>query len=63
MGTFWIAKDAKFLHVDNEHCSDCMDVQADFSLHPAHMSEGIFFVSFQAKSKQWQPRADYTVAV
>ena len=30
-GTFWIAKDAMFLHADNKDCSDCIDMQADES--------------------------------
>ena len=39
MGAFWIAKDAKFLHADNE---DCENALADLSLRWAHMSEGTF---------------------
>ena len=38
---FWIAKDAKFLHMDNEY-SDCEDAQADLSLRWVHMSDGTF---------------------
>ena len=29
--SFWIAKDAKFLHEGNEDYDDCMDAQADLS--------------------------------
>ena len=39
---FWIAKDAKFSHEDNEDWSDCADVQDDLSLCWANMSEGTF---------------------
>ena len=42
LGAFWIAKDAKFLHADNEDWSDCADAQADLSLHWAHMSDSTF---------------------
>ena len=42
LGAFWIANDAKFLHADNEDWSDCADVQADLSLHWAHMSEATY---------------------
>ena len=34
--------DTKFLHADNEDWSDCTQVQADLSLHFAHISEGTF---------------------
>ena len=27
LGAFWIAKDAKFLHADNENWSDCADAK------------------------------------
>ena len=37
------SKDAKVFHVDNENWSDCVDIQADMSLHWAHISEGTFF--------------------
>ena len=37
-----MAKDAKFLHADNEDGSDCADAQADLSLRWSHMSEGTF---------------------
>ena len=40
LGTIWIGKDAKFLHVDNEDWSDCADMQGDLILHWVHMSEG-----------------------
>ena len=43
LGTFWIAKDAKLLHADNENRADCPDEQADLSLRWEHMSEGIVF--------------------
>ena len=42
LGTFWIAKYATFLHVDNKDWSDCMNVQADLSLCWRHKSEGRF---------------------
>ena len=29
LGTFWMAKDERFLHADNEDWSDCSDAQAD----------------------------------
>ena len=39
---FRVAKDAKFLHVDNKDWSDCADAQADVS-HPwTHLSEDTF---------------------
>ena len=41
-GTFCIAKNAKFLHVDNKHCSDCTDAQTDLNLHWVHVSDGTF---------------------
>ena len=37
-----MAKDATFLHADNENESDCADKQADLCLRWAHMSEGTF---------------------
>ena len=42
LDAYWIAKDARFLHADNEDWSDCADAQADLSLHWTHMSEGTF---------------------
>ena len=42
LDVFWIAKDAKFLHVDNEALITLQDAQADLSLHLVHMSEGTF---------------------
>ena len=39
-GTFWIAKDSKFLHADNEDSDQT--AQADLSLCWALMSEGTF---------------------
>ena len=42
LGTFWIAKYARFLHADIEDWSDCMDVQADLSLCQAHVRKYIF---------------------
>ena len=42
LGTFWIAKDAKFLPADKEDWSGCSDAQADWSLRWAHMSKGMF---------------------
>ena len=38
LGTFWILKDAKFLHVNNENSNQTVQM----SLHWVHMSEGIF---------------------
>ena len=35
-------RNAKYLHVDNEDWSICVDVQAVLSLHWANMSEGKF---------------------
>ena len=40
LGEFWIAKDTKFLYVDNKDWSDCEDEQSDLSLRYVHMSEG-----------------------
>ena len=37
LNAFWIAMDAKFIHVDNEDWSDCADVQAVLSLHLTHV--------------------------
>ena len=34
--------DVKFLYVDSEDWSDCVDEQADLCLHLVHMSEGTF---------------------
>ena len=42
LGTFWTAKDEKFLCVDNGDWSDCMAVQANLSLCWVHLSEGMF---------------------
>ena len=42
LGIFWIAKDAKILHANKVDWSDCVDVQANLSIHWRHMSEGIF---------------------
>ena len=41
---FWIAKNAKLLHADNEEWSDCEDAHADFSLRGGRgpMSQGTF---------------------
>ena len=41
LGAFWIAKDEKFSHADNEDWSDWADAQADLSLS-WRMPEGIF---------------------
>ena len=43
LGAFWIAKDATFLHADNEDWSDCADAETDLSLRGARMSEGTSF--------------------
>ena len=32
LGAIWIAKDAKFLHADNEDWFNCADAQANLSL-------------------------------
>ena len=37
LGAFWIVKDTKLLHVDNQDWSDCTDVQADLSLPWGHI--------------------------
>ena len=38
----WIAKDAKFLHANNEDWSDCAHAQADLSLCRAHVRRYVF---------------------
>ena len=43
LGSIWIAKDAKLLHVDSKD-SDCVDVQAHLSLCWSYMSESTFFL-------------------
>ena len=42
LGTFWIAKAAKFLHVDKKDWSDCPDVRAGLSHRWAHVLEALF---------------------
>ena len=46
---FLIAMDAKFLHADNENWSDCIDAQADLSLHRMYMqgweTSGLILIS------------------
>ena len=44
-GTFWTAKDAKFLQLDHEVWSDCVNEQADFSLHWVTCSKICFLSS------------------
>ena len=39
---FWIVKDVKFLHVNNEDSNQTAYMQADSSLCCVHMSEGMF---------------------
>ena len=39
ISAFWIAKDVRFLRMDNDNSSGCA---ADFSLRWEHMSEGAF---------------------
>ena len=41
-GAFWLAKDTKLLHADNEDWSDYADAQNDLSLCKNYMSEGTF---------------------
>ena len=42
LGAFWIVKDTRFLHADNEDWLDCAYVQADLSHRWVHTSEGMF---------------------
>ena len=59
LGIFSMAKDAKFLHADNNDRSDWADERVDLSIRRARMSEAMFsdvaanFVNFP-KSKHWQ---------
>ena len=39
LGSFFIAKDAEFLHVDNEYSDQTVDSQSDLSPPMAHISE------------------------
>ena len=40
LGAFWIAKDAKFPHADNEDAEqECLDAQADLNFRSGHISE------------------------
>ena len=51
LGVFWIAKDAEFLHADNEDCSDCTNAQVALSVRWAHISAGTFpHAGFQRNS-------------
>ena len=43
LGAFYNAKDAKFLHTDNEEIEDCVDAQAGSSLLCVHMLKGTVF--------------------
>ena len=45
LGTFWIAKDAEFLHADNEDIDQFaqMDRLIKLSLHGGHTLEGMFY--------------------
>ena len=52
LGTFWIAKDAKFLHADKEDWLDCVDVQADLSLR--HYENRPFKYRENFTSKNWK---------
>ena len=54
LGAFWIAKDAKFHHVDNEDRRDCADAQPDLSLRWAHMPEGTFYHVAALIGKDWK---------
>ena len=39
VGAFWIAKDAVFLHANNEESDQIANAQTDLSLHWVRMSE------------------------
>ena len=53
----WVAKNAKFLHADNEDWSDCADAQADLSLRWATMSEGTAHIAIESSV------SDYAVSL
>ena len=52
LDAFWIAKDATFLHADNELWSDCADVQADLSL-VGRIRQKVRFLTFRFKLFLW----------
>ena len=47
LGILWINIDAKFLHVDNVDCPDCVDAQADLSLRWAHIYKKVRFLTLR----------------
>ena len=65
MSAFWIAKDAKYVHADNEDSA-----QADLNLRwPTHMSEGTFshvaahFIRFNLLCKIFNQSNNSTMSV
>ena len=54
---FWIVKDAKLLHEDNEDGSDCADTLADMNARWAHMLDGTFsYVAVQTKCNKYRKK-------